>query len=158
MSLDSILTFHGRVGTKVELRDGASQPWVMFRAASTPRYWDQTSRTWRDLETIWVSVKAWRSLAQNAAESFEVGDPIVAIGKMRHQSWTTSDGESREGTVLEASVLSHDLSCGVTRFNTVDRQTQAVASSDNTSQVMAELESESALARSGVGRSEAPAA
>lgn len=58
MSNDNILTFHGRVGTKVELRDGGASPWVMFRAASTPSYWDQTSRSWRELETTWVSVKA----------------------------------------------------------------------------------------------------
>jgi single-strand DNA-binding protein len=144
MSNDNILTFQGHVGTKVELRDGGGSPWVMFRAASTPSYWDQASRSWRDLETTWVSVKAWRTLAQNAAESLEVGDPIIAIGKLRTQTWTTREGESRESTVLEATVLAHDLSRGVTRFRRVDRQQVAAPTSDGTVEALAELESQAA--------------
>ena len=142
MSNDNTMTFHGRVGTKVELREG-SVPWVLFRAASTPSYFDQTTRTWRDLETIWISVKAWRSLAQNAADSLEVGDPIVVIGKVRTEKWTTQDGEPRESTVLEAHLIGHDLTWGVTKLQRVDRQTPAVAKNDSTVAALAELEGES---------------
>lgn len=145
MSHDNTLTFHGRVGTKVELREGAV-PWVLFRAASTPSYWDPTSRTWKDLETTWISIKAWRSLAQNAAESLEVGDPIVAIGKVRTERWTAQDGEARESTVLEATVVGHDLAWGVTRLRRVDRQQQATAGNDGTVAALAELEAEAPAA------------
>jgi len=145
MSNDNTMTFHGRVGTKVELREG-SVPWVLFRAASTPSYFDQATRTWRDLETIWISVKAWRSLAQNAAESLEVGDPIVVIGKVRTEKWTTQEGEPRESTVLEASLIGHDLTWGVTKLQRVDRQPPATAKNDGTVAALAELEGESAKA------------
>ena len=131
MSNDNTMTFHGRVGTKVELREG-SVPWVLFRVASTPSYFDQATRTWRDLETIWISVKAWRSLAQNVAESLEVGDPIVVIGKVRTEKWTTQDGEPRESTVLEANLIGHDLTWGVTKLQRVERQSPATAKSDDT--------------------------
>lgn len=143
MSSDNILTFHGRVGTKVELREGAV-PWVLFRVASTPSYFDQTTRQWRDLETIWISVKAWRSLAQNVAESLEVGDPIIAIGKVRNEKWTTQDGEARESTVLEASLIGHDLTWGVSKLRRVDRQPQVAPASDGTVAALAELEEQSA--------------
>ena len=142
MSNDNTMTFHGRVGTKVELREG-SVPWVLFRVASTPSYFDQATRTWRDLETIWISVKAWRSLAQNAAESLEVGDPVVVIGKVRTEKWTTQDGQPRESTVLEANLIGHDLTWGTTRLQRVDRQPPAVAKSDGTVAALAELEGES---------------
>ena len=142
MSSDNILTFHGRVGTKVELREGAV-PWVLFRVASTPSYFDQTTRQWRDLETIWISVKAWRSLAQNVAESLEVGDPIIAIGKVRTEKWTTKDGEARESTVLEASLIGHDLTWGVTKLRRVERQAGAAAANDDTVAALQELEGQS---------------
>ena len=142
MSNDNTMTFHGRVGTKVELREG-SVPWVLFRAASTPSYFDQATRTWRDLETIWISVKAWRSLAQNAAESLQVGDPIVVIGKVRTEKWTTQDGEPRESTVLEATLIGHDLTWGVTKLQRVDRQPPAVVKNDDTVAALAQLEGES---------------
>jgi single-strand DNA-binding protein len=145
MSNDNTMTFHGRVGTKVELREGAV-PWVLFRVASTPSYFDQATRTWRDLETIWISVKAWRSLAQNAAESLEVGDPIVVIGKIRTEKWTTQDGEPRESTVLEANLVGHDLTWGVTRLRRVDRQQQSTPKNDGTVAALAELEGQTAEA------------
>ena len=143
MSNDNIMTFHGRVGTKVDLREGAV-PWVLFRVASTPSYFDQATRTWRDLETMWISVKAWRSLAQSAAESRVIGDPIVATGKVRTGRWTTKDGEARESTVLEASLIGHDLTWGVTKLRKVERQTAVAATRDGTVAALEELEGESA--------------
>ena len=142
MSNDNTMTFHGRVGTQVELREGGV-PWVLFRVASTPSYFDQVTRTWRDLETIWISVKAWRNLAQNAAESLEVGDPVVVIGKMRTEKWTTQDGQPKESTVLEANLIGHDLTWGVTKLQRVDRQPPAAAKNDGTVAALAELEGES---------------
>ncbi|MCW2841503.1 MAG: ssb 1 [Aeromicrobium sp.] len=141
MSSDNILTFHGNVGTPVALREGAAVPWVLFRVASTPSVWDQASRSWRDLPTTWMSVKAFRQLAQNAADSLEVGDPVVVIGRLRTETWTTKEGEVRETLVLEATVVAHDLARGVTRFRKVDRQQQA-PSSDGTAAALAELESQ----------------
>lgn len=143
MSNDNTLTFHGRVGTKVELREGAV-PWVLFRVGSTPSYFDQATRTWRDLETIWISVKAWRNLAQNAADSLEVGDPVVVMGKVRTEKWTTQDGDRRESTVLEASLIGHDLAWGVTRLRRVERGQQPPIAADGTSAALAELEGQSA--------------
>jgi len=144
MSNDNVLTFHGHVGTPVELREGASVPWVLFRVASTPTIWDQASRSWRDLPTTWLSVKAFRHLAQNAAESLAVGDPVVVIGRLRTETWATKDGEARESTVIEASLVAHDLSRGVTRFRKVDRQQAQAPTSDGTAEALAELESRTA--------------
>jgi single-strand DNA-binding protein len=141
MSSDNILTFYGNVGTPVALREGAAVPWVLFRVASTPSVWDQASRSWRDLPTTWMSVKAFRQLAQNAADSLEVGDPVVVIGRLRTETWTTKEGEVRETLVLEATVVAHDLARGVTRFRKVDRQQQA-PSSDGTAAALAELEAQ----------------
>lgn len=143
MSTDNILTFHGNVGTPVQLREGATVPWVLFRVASTPSTWDQASRSWRDLPTTWMSVKAFRNLAQNVAESLSVGDPVVVIGRLRTETWATKDGEARESTVLDATLIAHDLTRGVARFRRMDRQQQAPGG-DGTAEALAELESQTA--------------
>jgi len=137
MSNDNVLTFHGHVGTAVELREGASVPWVLFRVASTPSFWDQASRSWRDLPTTWLSVKAFRQLAQNAVDSLSVGDPVVVIGRLRTESWVTKEGEARESTVLEATLIAHDLTRGVSRFRRVDRQQPQTSTSDGTAEALA---------------------
>ena len=140
MSNDNVLTFHGHVGTAVELREGASVPWVLFRVASTPSFWDQASRSWRDLPTTWLSVKAFRQLAQNAVDSLSVGDPVVVIGRLRTESWVTKEGEARESTVLEATLIAHDLTRGVSRFRRVDRQQPQTSTGEGTAEALAELE------------------
>jgi single-strand DNA-binding protein len=146
MSNDNVLTFHGHVGTPVAIREGSAVPWVLFRVASTPSHWDQASRSWRELPTTWLSIKAFRQLAQNAAESLKVGDPVVVIGRLRTETWTTKEGEARESTVVEATLIAHDLGRGVTAFRKVDRQAAAVPGSDGTAEALAELEGQTSAA------------
>lgn len=130
MSNENVVTLYGHVGTEIELREGASVPWAMFRVGSTPRWFDTATRTWRDHETTWMTVKVFRSLAQNASESLNVGDPIVVIGKLRTQSWKTKEGEDRRMEIVEAQIVSHDLNRGITRFARVERQAPAQAGSE----------------------------
>ncbi|MCW2823132.1 MAG: single-stranded DNA-binding protein [Aeromicrobium sp.] len=146
MSNDNVLTFHGHVGTPVAIREGSAVPWVLFRVASTPSHWDQASRSWRELPTTWLSIKAFRQLAQNAAESLKVGDPVVVIGRLRTETWTTKEGEARESTVVEATLIAHDLGRGVTAFRKVDRQAAAAPGSDGTAEALAELEGQTSAA------------
>ncbi|MEO6473064.1 MAG: single-stranded DNA-binding protein [Aeromicrobium sp.] len=136
---DNIVTLYGHVGTAIELREGASVPWAMFRVGSTPRWYDAATRTWKDHETTWMTVKVFRSLAQNVAESLKVGDPVVVIGKLRTQSWTTKEGEARQSEIVEAHVVSHDLNRGITRYARVERQPQAQAGPDADVEVLETL-------------------
>ncbi len=136
---DNIVTLYGHVGTAIELREGASVPWAAFRVGSTPSFWDATARTWRDHETTWMTIKVFRSLAQNVSESLKVGDPIVVIGKLRTQAWKTKDGEDRRMEIVEAQVVSHDLNRGITRFARVERQGPAQTSPDADVEVLETL-------------------
>lgn len=144
MSNENILTLHGHVGTPVDLREGGNVPWVMFRVASTPTYWDQAARSWRDLPTTWMTVKAFRLLAHNASDSLEVGDPVVVTGRLRTEVWASKEGEERESIVLEATLIAHDLNRGVSRFRKVERKSAAAPTRDGTAEALAELESQPA--------------
>lgn len=139
MSNDNIVTLYGHVGTEIELREGTSVPWAMFRVGSTPRWFDTVTRTWRDHETTWMTVKVFRSLAQNVSESLNVGDPIVVIGKLRTQSWKTKEGEDRRMEIVEAQVVSHDLNRGTSRFARIERQAPAQSGPDADVEVLETL-------------------
>lgn len=118
---DNQITLSGYVGTPVEFRDQNGPPWATFRVGSTPRYYNRQFNEWRDLATTWVTVKSTRDLAQNVAESLEVGDPVVITGRLRTQVWESQQGEARRREVLQASSICHDLNKGTTRFHRVDR-------------------------------------
>lgn len=139
MSNENTVTFHGHVGTRVELRDGANVPWSMFRAASTPSHWDPATRSWVDEATTWVTVKSFRALAQNAADSLKVGDPIVVVGRLRTDVWESKEGEKRESQTIMASVIAHDLNRGTSLFTRIDRKPAVQADQGADLEVMESL-------------------
>ncbi|PJJ54190.1 single-strand DNA-binding protein [Mumia flava] len=128
---DNTMTVYGHVGTEVDFRESNAFCWAMFRVGSTPRYFDRKQGIWRDLETVWITVKATRTLAENVKASLTVGEPVVVIGRIRTHTWqdpTTRETQRRD--VLEATAVCHDLNRGTTTFrrNEQPAATEATAS------------------------------
>lgn len=123
MQHDSQVTISGYVGTDVEFKasSGNGNDRASFRLATTPRFLDRQQGIWRDQETVWMTVKAWRTLAQNVASSIRRGEPIIVIGKLRAERWSGDDGHERRRDVLEATMVAHDLSRGTAAFQRNDR-------------------------------------
>ena len=114
---DAMLTIGGYVGTDVEFREGnGSGALAVFRVASTPRWFDRSSGSWRDQETVWMTVKAWRGLAHNVKASVSKGEPVIVVGKLRASRWKDGSGEDRSQLVLEALAVGHDLNRGTTAY------------------------------------------
>lgn len=112
---DVQMTLHGFVGGEVEFKNTGRGDLASFRVASTPRFRDGQG-SWRNGETTWTQIAAWRTLAANVAASIGVGDPVVVIGRLRTSRWTTPDGEERERSVLDATTVAHDLARGTSAF------------------------------------------
>ncbi len=113
---DSLITFSGNVGGPVDLsvvRDEV--PVATLRVGSTPRR--LRDGRWEDGETLWYTVKAWRQLASNLAESVRTGDPILVTGRMTAESWTREDGTIATRHVVVAVSVGHDLSRGRSVFS-----------------------------------------
>lgn len=55
-------------------------------------------------KTHFLEVQAWRELAEWAAE-FRKGEPVLVIGRLVNDSWTSSTGERRYLTRVEATRL-----------------------------------------------------
>jgi single-strand DNA-binding protein len=54
-------------------------------------------------------VNAWRTLAENAAESLTRGARVVVVGRLRSRSWENQEGETRSAVEIEADELGPSL-------------------------------------------------
>ncbi len=109
--MEAVITITGYVGTEVEARAGGAV--AKFRLASTPRV--KSKGEWGDGATTWIEVACFRSLAEHVLSSVRKGDPVVAVGRLRTNTWE-KDGQSFERLVLEAEVVGHDLNRGTSAF------------------------------------------
>ncbi|MBW3080458.1 single-stranded DNA-binding protein [Bifidobacterium saguinibicoloris] len=111
-----LVTVTGNLGanpTSFSGKDGT--PACSFRVGVTPRYYDSRSGQWRDRNTSWINVRAYRTLAMNIMGSLNKGDPVIVTGTLHSDRWQ-KDGVDREMPVIEANAVGHDLSQGVANF------------------------------------------
>jgi single-strand DNA-binding protein len=78
-----------------------------FRLAVTPRVND--GGTWRDGDTSFFRINAWRDLAEHAADSLSKGDRALVLGRLKARSWETPEGERRSVIEVEAEEIGPSL-------------------------------------------------
>lgn len=138
---DVTVTMFGYVGSDVEFHgSGNGTDRAIFRVGSTPRFFDRSQGSWRDLETVWVTVKAWRALAHNVASSIHKGDPVVVVGKLRAQVWDDKDGQQQRRDVLEATTVCHDLAKGTSAFRRNERPAGRTSDSSDDEELIRRVE------------------
>jgi single-strand DNA-binding protein len=70
---------------------------------------------WKDGDTNWYTITAFKTLAINTASSLNKGERIVVTGTLKVRDW--NNGE-RNGTLveIEAESIGHDLAWGTGVF------------------------------------------
>ena len=94
-----------------------------FRMVSQPRRFDASVGAYVDQEASFVTVFAWRAMADHIAASIRKGDPVVVVGRMRVREWS-DDGRPRVTVEVDAQSVGHDLSRGTARFARNTRRQQ----------------------------------
>lgn len=90
----------GNVAGEPQLRFSPGGVAVLnFTVASTPRNKNRDTGNYEDGETMWVRCTAFRSDAENAAESIAKGTRVVVWGRMSQETWE-KDGEKRTSLKL----------------------------------------------------------
>ncbi|MGL4831840.1 MAG: single-stranded DNA-binding protein [Propionibacteriaceae bacterium] len=113
--MDSTVTMTGYVGTEISCKTSKQgTPWTTFRLACTPR--SKRGGEWVDEPTIWMTVTAYRQLAQNLAASVHKGDPVIVTGRIRLDHWVGKDGIPHNEKILEARCVGLDLAFGTCKF------------------------------------------
>ena len=125
MSSENQITIVGNLTDDPELRytpNGAAV--VKFRVAVNRRYKDESGQ-WKDGDTSYFTVNAWRSLAENAAESLTRGTRVVVAGRLQMRSWETQEGDKRSVIEIEADEVGPSLKWATAR---VERQSRSSGS------------------------------
>lgn len=110
MANETTLTIVGNLTNAPELRFTPSGSAVAnFTVAATPKTFDRQSNEWRDGETLFMRVSAWKELGENVAESLEKGQRVVVTGRLKSRSYDTKEGEKRTVIELEADEVAPSL-------------------------------------------------
>ena len=78
-----------------------------FRLAVTPRVKD--GEGWRDGDTSFFRITAWRDLATHLGDSLSKGDRVIVLGQLRTRSWETPEGERRSVVEVTAEEVGPSL-------------------------------------------------
>ncbi|WP_300403900.1 single-stranded DNA-binding protein [Nocardioides sp.] len=114
---DTMVTLQGHVGGTVTLRQAGETNVANFRVACTPRRFQRSTDEWVDGATQWYSVSAWRHLGEHCARSLATGEPVIVHGRLSTSTYTNKDGVEVTGLEIEALLVGHDLSRGITSFS-----------------------------------------
>lgn len=123
MSLNQI-TIDGNLTGDPELRFTPSGAAVCNGTiAHTPRRMNKQTQEWEDGETVFLRWSVWREQAENAAESLQRGDRVVAVGKLVARSWETKEGEKRTVIELDADTIAPSLQRATAKVTKAQRST-----------------------------------
>ena len=103
---------------------------VSFRLASTARYFDRPNNQWVDRDTEWFTVRVFRAAAFLVEESLRKGQPVVVVGRLHTNEWTSDTGQ-RTDLVIDAQTVGHDLTRGVARFTRAVVDAKAAEAEDS---------------------------
>src|SRR6266540_4916113 len=111
---DTHVTITGNLTDDPELRfTPTGAPVTNFRIAVTARVRD--GETWRDGDTSFFRVNAWRTLAEHVAESLSKGDRAIVVGRLKSRSWETAEGEPRSVVEVDADEVAPSLRFAVAK-------------------------------------------
>jgi single-strand DNA-binding protein len=143
MASENQVTIVGNLTDDPELRYTPNGAAVGTPPVAVHRRIPDGSGGWKDAETSFFRVNAWRSLAENAAESLTRGGRVVVVGRLRSRSWENQEGETRSAVEIEADELGPSLRWATAK---VEKQSRSGGGDWN----------ESVGARSGGGGGEEP--
>lgn len=105
MARDSTITVVGNLGQDPELRYTPNGHAVAnFSVAVSYRANKEAEE-----ETTWLRITAWRSLAENVAETLSKGDRVIVVGRLTISSWETNDGSQRQSVEIQADHVGPSL-------------------------------------------------
>ncbi|MGI8723296.1 MAG: single-stranded DNA-binding protein [Geodermatophilaceae bacterium] len=81
---------------------------INFTIACNHGWRDKESQTWIEGEASFFKVECWDALAENIAESFRKGDPLIVVGRMICRTYE-QEGQTRESWEIRADTVGPDM-------------------------------------------------
>jgi single-strand DNA-binding protein len=128
MAQDNQVVVVGNLTRDPELRytpNGAAL--VKLGIAVSRRVKDDATGQWKDADTSFFDVTAWRSLAENIAETLTQGMRVLVVGRLRTNTWETAEGDKRSKVEIEAEEVAPSLKWATAK---VERQGRGAGQGD----------------------------
>ena len=132
MASENQVTIVGNLTRDPELRYTPNGAAVVKLGVAVSRRVRDESGQWKDADTSFFDVTAWRSLAENVAESLTQGSRVVVVGRLRTNSWETPEGDRRSKVEIEAEEVGPSLKWATAKL---ERQGRGAGQSDWSAQV-----------------------
>jgi single-strand DNA-binding protein len=114
--MTDIITIAGVVGAEPELRPGNVDR-CLLRVVTNRRAKDPQTGEWKDLDSNWYSVVAFRRLASNVHGSLHKGDRVLITGRLSVRQYETEQGQKGTSVEIIADAIGHDLNWGTTVYS-----------------------------------------
>jgi single-strand DNA-binding protein len=101
--MPTMVTIVGNLVKDPEEKDfGSDKNVTNIRVACTDRMPDG-SGGWKDGDTAYYNVSAWRSLGKNLASTLKKGDKVIVQGKLKYREYKKTDGTNAHAYEIEAT-------------------------------------------------------
>jgi len=101
-----------------------------IRVACTDRMPDGKGG-WKDGDTAFYNVSAWRNLGKHVASTLKKGDKVIVQGRMKYSEFKRSDGTNGHSYEIEASDLGIALTSKTSKGESVSKNTIPVSTEGN---------------------------
>lgn len=101
--MPTIITIVGHLAKDPEEIDyGPNKNVTRLRVACSDSYKDENG-DWKDADTAFYNVSAWRNLGKNVASSLKKGDKVIVQGKMKYSEFKRPDGTNGNSYGIDAT-------------------------------------------------------
>lgn len=119
---ETTLTITGSLTADPELRFTPTGIAVAnFTVASNARRFDKDTNAYLDAEPIFLRCTAWRTVAENLAESLTRGARVIVTGTLKSNSYLTREGERRTSLELNVTEVGASLLWATVKLTKADR-------------------------------------
>jgi single-strand DNA-binding protein len=96
------ITIVGRLGKDPE---AIGQSGARFTVATKDRVKNEKSGQWEDRDTSWWTIKAWKTLGQQAIATLKKGQEVIIVGTIYQESWKDANGNARTSYEVNAESI-----------------------------------------------------
>lgn len=103
--MPTVITVVGNLVKDPEEKDfGSNKNVTKIRVACTDRIPDGDGG-WKDGDTAFYNVSAWRNLGKHVASTLKKGDKVIVQGRMKYSEFKKQDGSNAHSYEIEATDL-----------------------------------------------------
>jgi single-strand DNA-binding protein len=106
---ENAFTIVGNLGKDPDLHfTNSGDAVVNFSVCHTPRV--KRNGEWADGDPLWMRCSAWRTLAENIAESLSKGDRVIVTGRLKQREWEDREsGQKRVSIEMDVDEIGASL-------------------------------------------------